>query len=295
MKRITQLFASTFLLITIAASAQDLCLEVLGSGGPTDVDGRASSSYLVWLDGKARIMIDAGGGAALRFGESDAKLEDLDMLGITHMHVDHSVDIITLAKRGYFAKREEPLLLIGPSGSDKYPSMEEFVDIIFNGETGAYRYLAHCGNCLKLTAKSVDVSNAKPTVVYENDDFIVSALSVEHADLPALAFRIDSEAGSIAFSGDQSARVPELVDFLKDVDLLVMHFPYGETGPASEAWHAKPSTIGKLAAEADVKALVLSHFMAWSLKELDKNVEVVKEYYDGPIVLAQDLERVKVD
>jgi ribonuclease BN (tRNA processing enzyme) len=229
----------------------------------------------------------------MRFGQSDAKLEDLEMLGITHMHVDHSVDIITLAKRGYFANRKEPLLVIGPSGSDKFPSIEEFVDLQFHPETGAYRYLAHCGKCLKLEPKAVS-PDGTALIALQTSDFTVKALDVEHSDVPTIAFRIDTSEASIAFSGDQSLRAPEVIEFIKDVDVLVMHFPYGEEGPANEAWHAKPSTIGKAAQEAGVKKLVLTHFMAWSLKELDKNVEIVKEYYSGPVVIAKDMQRIRI-
>jgi hypothetical protein len=48
-------------------------VQVLGSGGPELQDKRASSSYLVWQDGQARVLVDAGGGSALRFGESGAQ------------------------------------------------------------------------------------------------------------------------------------------------------------------------------------------------------------------------------
>ena len=51
-----------------------IAVQVLGSGGPELQDKRASSSYLVWQDGQARVLIDAGGGSALRFGESGAKI-----------------------------------------------------------------------------------------------------------------------------------------------------------------------------------------------------------------------------
>ena len=37
-------------------------LQILGSGGPIADDGRASSGYLVWVDGESRVLIDAGGG-----------------------------------------------------------------------------------------------------------------------------------------------------------------------------------------------------------------------------------------
>lgn len=39
-----------------------IALQVLGSGGPELQDKRASSSYLIWQDGKARVLIDSGGG-----------------------------------------------------------------------------------------------------------------------------------------------------------------------------------------------------------------------------------------
>ena len=47
-----------------ACEPQGVRVQVLGSGGPELVGGRASSSYLVWIDGKARALVDLGGGAA---------------------------------------------------------------------------------------------------------------------------------------------------------------------------------------------------------------------------------------
>ena len=60
---------------------QGVWLQVLGSGGPEIIqDARASSSYLVWLNGKARLLVDAGGGSALNFGKSGADFKDLDAI-----------------------------------------------------------------------------------------------------------------------------------------------------------------------------------------------------------------------
>jgi hypothetical protein len=41
---------------------QGVALQVLRSGGPIADDARASSAYLVWVDGKSRVLIDFGGG-----------------------------------------------------------------------------------------------------------------------------------------------------------------------------------------------------------------------------------------
>ena len=62
---------------------QGVALQVLGSGGPIADDARASSAYLVWVDGKSRVLIDAGGGAFLRFGEAQANFSDLECILLT--------------------------------------------------------------------------------------------------------------------------------------------------------------------------------------------------------------------
>ena len=57
-----------------------LAVQVLGSGGPELQDKSASTSYLIWDHGTARIIVDAGGGSALRFGESGAKMSQVDVV-----------------------------------------------------------------------------------------------------------------------------------------------------------------------------------------------------------------------
>src|SRR5258708_8989852 len=67
-----------------SCGSQGVAVQVLGSGGPELQDKRASSSYLVWENGQARVVMDAGGGSALRFGESGAQISQLDSLLFTH-------------------------------------------------------------------------------------------------------------------------------------------------------------------------------------------------------------------
>jgi hypothetical protein len=52
-------------------------IPVLGSGGPEMQDKRASSSYLIWRNGKARLLVDAGGGSALRCGQAGGRCKIL--------------------------------------------------------------------------------------------------------------------------------------------------------------------------------------------------------------------------
>ena len=87
-------------------------LQVIGSGGPIADDGLASSAYLVWVDGKAGVMIDAGGGSLLRFGEVGARFEDLDFIGLSHLQTDHPVSLPARLKSGNFSDSDRPLPMV---------------------------------------------------------------------------------------------------------------------------------------------------------------------------------------
>jgi glyoxylase-like metal-dependent hydrolase (beta-lactamase superfamily II) len=75
-----------------SCGATGLAVQVLGSGGPELQDKRASTSYLIWDHGRARVIVDAGGGSALRFGECGAQMSQVDVFLFSHFHVDHSGD-----------------------------------------------------------------------------------------------------------------------------------------------------------------------------------------------------------
>src|SRR5215470_1772688 len=79
-----------------SCAAGPATVQILGSGGPALNRERASTSYLLWLDGKARMLVDMGGGTYLRFAQSGAKLSDLAMIGISHLHPDHVSDLPAL-------------------------------------------------------------------------------------------------------------------------------------------------------------------------------------------------------
>src|ERR1700757_5113309 len=141
---ISLLLACTFAPLAPAQScgAHGVAVQVLGSGGPELQDKRASSSYLVWQDGRARVLVDAGGGSAVRFGESGATMSQLDVLLFTHFHVDHSGDFAALIKSSWFEDRKRALPIFGPPGNDFMPATTEFVADFFGAKRGAYRYLS---------------------------------------------------------------------------------------------------------------------------------------------------------
>jgi ribonuclease BN (tRNA processing enzyme) len=282
--------------LTTCTSNNEVTLQVLGSGGPIADDGRASSSYLVWVNGKSRILIDAGGGSFLRFGEARASFSELAFVGISHFHTDHSAAFPALLKSGSFSDQRDVINVAGPSGGGVFPGLVEFVNTLLNDENGVYAYLSAYRDgrrgFAKLAMHEVNDSASASRLVFEDaaEDIQIHAMRVPHGIVPALAFRVRVGGAVLVFSGDQNGLDPLFVNFAKNADILVMHMPIPEdaTGVAI-ALHAKPSLIGKIAAEANAKSLLLSHFMARSLRDLDKNVEQVKGNYSGSVLLADDL------
>src|SRR5579872_2777672 len=127
------------------SSAHQLELIVLGSGGPAAL-GRASSSYVALLDGKPRVLIDAGPGSFARFGEVHLSADALDTVLLTHLHVDHAAELPGFVKsRAVSEGRPIHFDVFGPSGqiaqagSAAFPSTREFVELLF-GARGAFAY-----------------------------------------------------------------------------------------------------------------------------------------------------------
>lgn len=292
-------FLSLLLLfIYVPVQAMSACgddgvwLQVLGSGGPELDDGRASSGYLIWQNGKARILIDMGGGSSLRFEQSGASLNDLDVILMSHFHVDHSNDLPALIKASYFTDRARDLPLYGPTGNRLMPSAIAFVQRLFGAE-GAFAYLSDYldgRESYRLLPHDVEASGKRQQQVM-SEPYHLTAVPVHHGPVPALAWRVEIGGRSLVFSGDMSNRNDMLTGLAKQADLLVAHHAIPEqAGAVARSLHMPPSVIGQIAARAGVKQLVLSHRMNRTLGLEPDSTRLIRKDYAGPLQFADDLQ-----
>ena len=88
-----------------------------------------------------------------------------------------------------------------------------------------------------------------------------------------------------------SGRLNTMPDLAQGSDLLVAHnaIPQDATG-VPQLLHMKPDTIGKIAGEAKVKKLLLTHMMERSINRQDETVDLIRKNYQGPIIFPHDLE-----
>lgn len=281
-----------------ACGADGVAVQVLGSAGPELAAGRAASSYLVWQDGRPRVLVDIGGGSAANFGAAGATVAALDLILLTHLHVDHSGDLPALVKSSYFQSRSQPLPVLGPMGQGDFPSTTDFLERLF-GPEGAFAYL---GNYLPedgqadaggyaLRPVNIHPPKGQVALVHEAVGVKVSAARLGHGIVPALGWRIDVGGRSVAFSGDTHGDDGVLERLAADVDLLVAHNAVPESASgAARALHMPPSVIGQIAHRAGAGAVLLSHRMRRTLGREAETREQVTRLYDGVLTFANDLD-----
>lgn len=296
--RNTLLF-TTLLAVSASATAATcepdrVRLTVLGSGGPELNDKRAGSSYLLSLDGKAKVLVDMGPGSSLNLERSNANIADLDAVLFTHLHVDHSADFPALIKASFFAGRSHDLAVMGPDGNRLMPSTDSFVSRLI-GDQGAFRYLSEYYEPSKRSAykvRTTDIPLAPLEVATRklNGDIQLSSIPVNHGPIAAVAWRVQMAGCSITFSGDMSNRYQTLSRLAQNTDLLVAHNAIPEQARgAARNLHMPPSEIGKIANESGSKALLLSHRMLRTLEREPQTSEIIGRYYNGPVRFADDM------
>jgi ribonuclease BN (tRNA processing enzyme) len=285
-----------------SCDASPVVVQILGSGGPRINPSRASSSYLLWLDGHARILVDMGGGAQHRFGESLAKLEDLWMVGISHLHPDHVSDLPAFLWLSHEV-RKEPLMIFGPSGNDAAPDFSTFLSRLFDEKNGAFPVLGSSlggsyggggirpdigravAGGVRLDVGVIDVTKADPSTVFQREQTTVTARGIPHGNMPTLAYRVQSGNVSVVFSSDQNGTDPKFVDFAKGANVLIMHLAVAPG--AQNPLHATPAVVGRIAQEAGVGQLIVSHF---GLFNVDEAIADLRKFYSGPLIVGADMQ-----
>jgi len=269
-------------------------VQVLGSGGPIANNSRASSGYLLWMDGHARLLVDAGGGSFARFGNSNAAITDLDAIALTHFHADHSVELPAYLKSAWFTSRERPLPIVGPSGNKAFPGLSLFMQRLIGKDSGAFQYLSGYltggDGFFKTPLYETDADGREPQEILKTPHFSLYAVGVTHGPVPALGYLVETGGVRIAFSGDQNGDNPAFGKMITGADLLVMDHAVPEDADRIAAnLHARPSEIARLASGAKVKHLLLSHLMPRSERVLEQSLTLISKAFEGQLTVAQDL------
>jgi ribonuclease BN (tRNA processing enzyme) len=300
------------ILITLAAAVVVLfpaCLRaapakpalevvVLGSGGPRAF-GRAGSSYLVLLGGRPRILVDAGPGAFLRIGELNLDLDNVDIVLLTHLHIDHSGDLAAFFNARALTS-DGPIVyrVFGPDGAGLFPKTSRFVNLLV-GQDGAFAYQKTFGADESFAVRDLPITlDSARAKILDEDGLVVEEIATHHGDCPSVAYRISYKTVTVVFSGDMDASaLPNLVQLAKNADLLIFNCAVLDPPDSpSQLYdlHTPPRKIGQAARESGVKSLLLSHLAPDVLGQEPAVRKSIRASYAGPVAFASDKLRVPV-
>ncbi len=271
-------------------------LVVLGSGGPRSF-GRAASSYVIFVDGKPRLLVDAGPGSFLRIGQMKIEVRELKAVLLTHLHIDHSAELPGIIKSSY--EIPNPVRVFGPEGSGKYPSTTRFIDLLF-GAQGAFAYLPSFRfhrNGLRFVVTDLPIrADAPAQTVLSDGDLRVTSIAVDHDEAPAVAYRVEHNGHSVVITGDLASKNDNVAELASNADVLVYDTSLLDPPPGSPPkiydLHTSPSRIGAVAAKAHARGLLLSHLSPTVQEGSDQVLKSIRSSYAGSVRFAYDCMRL---
>lgn len=272
-------------------------------GGPTVASrtNRSNSATLILIDG-IPYLIDCGYGVSRQLLSAGISLDRLRYIFITHHHSDHNLEYGPLIYNAWVAGTTgEPLRIdtYGPAGlrklTDDFFQYQKF-DIETRIDDEGLR------DPRKLVTVH-EFDNAGE--VMRNANVKVTSCRVRHPPITqSYAYRFDTKDRSIVISGD-TAYAPELAEFAKGAEVLVheaMYLPaieklIKEASGANRlrehllAAHTSTEDVGRIAAQAGVKTLVLSHFVPGNDPTITEEqwTEGVRKNFKGRIIVGKDL------
>jgi ribonuclease BN (tRNA processing enzyme) len=274
-------------------------LILLGTGGGPRPRVNRSASAQVILVNDAAYVVDCGDGVARQLTAAGVRLATLRHIFITHLHSDHIADYGNLILLAWAVGLDTRLDTWGP------PPLEKMTRLFF--EMNAY----------DINIRIVDETYppliplvhphelTRSGTVLSDGTVKVSTTVVPHPRVePALAYRFDTPDRSIVISGD-TAPSDKLIQLAKDADVLVheaMYLPAVDRLAARVpnhpglkqhllASHTSAEDAGRVAQEAGVKLLVLSHLVPADDPAITDEmwIEAARVHFHGPVIVGRDL------
>jgi ribonuclease BN (tRNA processing enzyme) len=280
-------------------------LVLLGtSGGPGQGPGRTRKmTSHVMLSNGAAYVVDCGLGVIDQYAHTGIPFPALRSIFITHHHPDHIIEYGPLLVESWIMGMHLDVRAFGP------PPLKQMTEDFRRAYKTTVDFWAQDFKMKPLVAVDVkEVSAAGP--VTQDDNVKVSAIIVEHPPAkPALGYRFDFEDRSIAFSGD-TAPLEAVAKMARGADVLVneaMCVPALETFIRDEIARGRPTKfedyiahmkadhtpvedVGRIAQEAGVKTLVLSHLVP-AIDGITDDTwrSAAAKYFKGEIIVGKDL------
>lgn len=277
---------------------------VLGAGTPTPTAARFGSAFAVGI-GEERLMVDCGPAATHKLVKAGLWPTDIDYLFFTHHHFDHDIDYpcFLLCRWDQSTGKENALRAFGPALTERITRgiLDESEGVFAHdwkarvGHPLSQRIHVNRGGTLPRKPPEVSARDVGPGLVFSGSDWQVSAAPAEHVQpfLDSLAYRFDTPAGSVVFTGDTQP-CESVVELARGADvMLCMCWDDQEIMDADGESPGQCGTLGaaRMAQAAGVKRLALVHIGPHLSQPgaREKGIGDVRRIYDGELLFTDEL------
>ena len=282
-----------FLLGFALSMAQDTRVILLGTGTPNPEPERMGPAVAIVSGGRVYI-VDSGPGVVRRAAEAGITMKQITKAFITHLHSDHTAGLPDLIFTPAVTGRLEPFTIYGP------PGMRAMTRHIMKAYEQDIKIRVHGMEPAVAAAYKVEGLDVKPGEIYRDETMRVEAIAVKHGTWKhAYSYRFTAKDKVIVVSGDTTYS-EALLEASRGADILV-HEVYSEKGWRNRtpdwqkyhaAFHTTGADVGKLAAKAGVKKLVLYHQLP--MGETAEQVEAeVRTAFAGAVIYGKDLDVIR--
>tara|TARA_A100001037_G_scaffold297688_1_gene320085 strand:+ start:875 stop:1831 length:957 start_codon:yes stop_codon:yes gene_type:complete len=272
-------------------------IQILGAGSSELDDGQASASYLIWLDGMAKIIVDPTSGGTIRFDESQANMTTVEAIALSQLTPHHTAGLSSLIEGTLSLQRARPLTILGPSEKGNFIDTKTFIKRLI-GKNGVYPHLTDRkiisgsnAHPFQIKVRNVPSSGRKEWSTYISDNIKLSSMAVHHGDIPAIAWKLEIQEQKIVFAGDLNNQKAVLASFAENSDALVISHAIPETARGRvRDYHVTPSQIGKIAEKSKTRMLILGHRTNRTRGHETQTIKSIESNFKGPIIFANDME-----
>lgn len=251
-------------------------MEVVIIGSGTGVPSLRRGSPAVGVRADRRfILLDIGAGTLRAMLSYGLNCNDIDILCLSHHHPDHVGDLVPFlfaSRYGLGYTRREPFWLLAAQG---------IVDIHQNLKGVWGEWLEPPPGLMQVRELARDRPDA-----FELEGLTIKTAPVNHIDT-SLAYRLEFAGRAVVYSGDTDWS-DSLIHLARGADLLILE----AANPFKVPGHLTPAEAGRLAQEAAVPRLVLTHFYP-PCDEVDV-ADQCRRAYNGEIIAAEDGLRLQV-
>ena len=265
------------------------------AGGPFPKRGRSAPASVLVIDDVAYV-VDCGNGVARQMVLAGLDLSRLRHVFITHHHSDYNADFGTLLLLAWTAGLKTPVDTWGP------PPLARMTELFFEMSAPDIdvRIADEARPPLKPLVHPHEVNEAG--IVLKDERVTVRCAVVHHPMVPvALGYRFDGPDRAVVFSGD-TTRSDALIALARGADVLVHEVLYPDIYAEAAAANARSiakhiieshtpvEEVGRLAQEAGVKTLVLTHFVPDANDAAERSwLPLARRHFKGQVIVGRDL------